>query len=162
MRVIGIDPGTRLCGWGVVEKRGARLTHVAHGTLRLGTGELADRLVALERGLCEVIALHGPEAAAVEALFFAKNAQSAAKLGHARGVVLLALRRAGLEVGEYPPARVKGTVVGHGGAAKMQVGRVVSMMLALTEMPQEDAADALAIAITHLSGASFAAAVKRI
>src|SRR5436189_183197 len=106
MRVIGIDPGTRLCGWGMVEKRGARMIHIAHGTLRLGSGELADRLVALDRGLGEVIALHLPEAAAVESLFFAKNAQSAAKLGHARGVVLLALRRAGLPLAEYAPARV--------------------------------------------------------
>ncbi len=162
MRVIGIDPGTRLCGWGVVEKRGARLTHVAHGTLRLGAGDLADRLVALDRGLGEVIAQHSPEAAAVESLFFAKNAQSAAKLGHARGVVLLALRRAGLPLAEYPPARVKSTVVGSGGAEKHQVGRIVAMMLALANPPEEDAADALAIAVTHLSGAAFAAAVKRI
>jgi crossover junction endodeoxyribonuclease RuvC len=161
MRVIGVDPGTRFCGWGVVERHGSRLAHIGHGTLRLGEGELCDRLVALEQGLAEVLAEYRPLAGAVEALFFAKNAQSAAKLGHARGVVLLALRRAGLSVAEYPPARVKSTVVGTGAAAKVQVGRVVAAMLGLGEAPPEDAADALAIAMTHLSGVGFASAVKQ-
>jgi crossover junction endodeoxyribonuclease RuvC len=162
MRVIGVDPGTRFCGWGVVEKNGSRLTHIAHGTLILGEGELADRLLVLDRELSQVIGQHAPVGAAVESLFFAKNAQSAAKLGHARGVVLLALRRNGLSVAEYPPARVKGTVVGTGGAEKNQVSRVVAMMLSLAAVPQEDAADALAIAVTHLSAVGFAQAVKRL
>jgi crossover junction endodeoxyribonuclease RuvC len=161
MRVLGVDPGTRLCGWGVVERHGSRLTHIAHGTLRLGDGELSDRLVALDGALAQVVAEHAPEAAAVEAMFFAKNAQTAAKLGHARGVVLLALRRGGLSVAEYPPARVKAAVVGTGRAEKSQVGRIVAAMLALRDAPAEDAADALAIAITHLSAVGFAAAIKR-
>ena len=159
--MIGIDPGTRLCGWGIVERVGSKLLHVAHGTFRLGSGELADRLVSLERELVEVLALHAPEASAIESLFFAKNAQSAAKLGHARGVAMMVLRRAGLQIGEYPPARVKSAVVGTGQAGKLQVSRVVSMMLGLSVMPEEDAADALAVAITHTSALGFAAALKR-
>ena len=94
-------------------------------------------------------------------MFFAKNAQSALKLAHARGVAMMVLRRAGLVIAEYPPARVKSAVVGSGQADKNQVGRVVSMMLGLSDLPQEDAADALAVAITHTSALSFAAALKR-
>ncbi len=161
MRVIGIDPGTRLCGWGIVERNGSRLTHVAHGTFRLGTGELADRLVSLERELTAVLVAYTPEAGSIESMFFAKNAQSALKLAHARGVAMMVLRRAGLVIAEYPPARVKSAVVGSGQADKNQVGRVVSMMLGLSDLPQEDAADALAVAITHTSALSFAAALKR-
>jgi crossover junction endodeoxyribonuclease RuvC len=159
MRVLGVDPGTRKLGWGVVERVGTRMTHVAHGTIHLPTGDLADRLVQIDQALEHVIALHRPEAAAVEALFYAKNAQSAAKLGHARGVVLLVLRRAGLPLGEYPPAQVKRTVVGGGRAAKGQVGQLVKSMLSLVEMPQEDAADALAVALTHLATQRFSEAL---
>jgi crossover junction endodeoxyribonuclease RuvC len=161
MRVIGIDPGTRLCGWGIVERHGAKVTHVAHGTFRLADGDLADRLVELERGLVAVLAEHVPTAAAIESLFFGKNAQSASKLGHARGVAMMVLRRAGLPIGEYTPARVKSVVVGSGRGEKLQVSRVAALMLGLKELPQADAGDALAIAITHTSGASFAAALGR-
>lgn len=161
MRVIGIDPGTRLCGWGIVERHGSKLTHVAHGTFRLGDGEFAQRLVDLERSLVDVLTAHAPDVAAIEAMFYAKNAQSAAKLGHARGVAMMVLRRSGLLVAEYPPTRVKAAVAGTGRAEKSQVGRVVSIMLGLATPPQVDAADALAVAITHTSGAPFAAAVKR-
>ena len=155
MRVLGVDPGTRKLGWGVVERVGTKLVHVAHGTIHMPTGDLPDRLVVIEHELQAVIAAHGPQAAAVESLFFAKNAQSAAKLGHARGVVLLVLRRAGLPLGEYPPAQVKRTVVGRGRAAKGQVGQLVKNMLRLGEAPQEDAADALAIALTYLATQRF-------
>ncbi|MSP24540.1 MAG: crossover junction endodeoxyribonuclease RuvC [Myxococcales bacterium] len=161
MRVIGVDPGSRLCGFGVVERAGSRLVHVAHGTLDLADGELGDRLVLLEAGLAHAIAQHTPTAAAVESLFFAKNAQSAAKLGHARGVVLLCLRRAGLPVGEYAPAKVKKAIVGSGRAEKGQVARIVARLLGLAELPQPDAADALAVAITHLNVAAYAAALAR-
>ncbi|MBM4374207.1 MAG: crossover junction endodeoxyribonuclease RuvC [Deltaproteobacteria bacterium] len=161
MRVLGIDPGTRSCGWGVVERVGSRLAHVAHGTIRLGEGELAGRLVALEGEVVEVLAAWSPESAAIEAMFFGKNAESAAKLAHARGVVMLALRRAGLELGEYPPARVKSAVAATGQADKNQIARVVAMMLGLKETPQSDAADALALAITHTSALAFAGALKR-
>ena len=114
MRVLGIDPGSRMLGWGVVERHGTRLCHVAHGVINAGKGELCGRLVIIDEGLRNVLEEHKPAAAAVEAMFFAKNAQSAATLGHARGVVLLCVSRAGLSPHEYPPARVKRAVVGRG------------------------------------------------
>ncbi len=162
MRVIGIDPGTRNAGFGVVERHGSRLRHIAHGTIRLGAGELGDRLVTLDATLARIIVEHAPTAAAVEAMFFAKNANSAGKLGHARGVVLLALRRAELSVAEYPPAKVKLAVVGSGRAEKEQVAGVVARILGLSVVPEPDAADALAIAITHLNVAAFTAALARV
>ncbi|MEM1034369.1 MAG: crossover junction endodeoxyribonuclease RuvC [Myxococcota bacterium] len=161
MRVLGIDPGTLKLGWGVVERAGTRVRHIAHGTLRMPPGELADRLVYLDAGLAEVVATHAPDEAAVESIFFSKNASSAAKLGHARGVVLLGLRRGGLPVGEYPPATVKRAVVGRGRADKHQVARIVESLLRLDAPPQEDAADALAVAITHLHTARFARHLAR-
>ena len=119
MRVIGIDPGTRLLGWGIVERVGTQQRHVAHGVLALGAEQtLPERLLAIDDGLAAVIAEHRPDAAAVESIFFAKDAQSAAKLGQARGVVLLRLRRSGLPIHEYAPAQVKHTVVGRGRAAR--------------------------------------------
>ena len=159
MRVIGVDPGTRRLGWGVVEREGTRVRHVAHGTIQMPVGSLPERLVRIDRELAAVIAEHAPDAGAVESIFFAKNAQSAAKLGHARGVVLLCLSRAGLAVGEYPPATVKRAVVGGGRAEKHQVARIVASLLRLREAPQEDAADALAVAVTHLNTIRFARAV---
>ncbi len=151
MKVLGIDPGTRHPGWGVVEKVGTRLTHVAHGTISPKAAlTLGERLVVLEEGLIAVMEKHAPDQAAIEAIFFAKDAQAAAKLGHARGVALLVCAREGLVVGEYPPARVKRTVAGGGRAEKTQVAQMVRAILKLPEVPQADAADALAVAITHL------------
>ena len=126
MRVLGIDPGTRALGWGLVERVGTRQWHVAHGVIEPPLdGTFADRLVWIDDELAKVIVEHHPDVGAVESIFFSKDAQSAAKLGHARGVVLLRLRRAGLDVHEYPPARVKRSVVGRGRADKHQVARVV-------------------------------------
>lgn len=151
MKVLGIDPGTRHLGWGVVEKVGSRLTHIAHGTISPKESlPLADRLVILEEGLIAVLEKHAPREAAAETIFFAKDAQAAAKLGHARGVALLACAREGLTIAEYPPARVKRTVAGIGRAEKAQVAQMVKAILKLPEVPQADAADALAVAITHL------------
>ncbi len=151
MKVLGIDPGTRRLGWGVVEKIGTRLCHIAHGVIRANEAEpLAERLVVIERELVLVVAAHAPERASVEAIFFAKDAQAAAKLGHARGVALLVCARAGLSVAEYPPARVKLTVAGGGRADKSQVAQMVRALLGLVAIPPADAADALAIAITAL------------
>lgn len=160
MRVIGIDPGTRHLGWGVLERQGSRIVHVAHGVVDVDTdGSFAARLVEIDDELTQVIAAHAPAAGAVESLFFAKDAQSAAKLGHARGVVLLRLCRAGLPVHEYPPALVKRTVVGKGAADKHQVTMVMTAILGLKEPPRADAADALAVALTHLHAANFQAAL---
>ena len=151
MLVLGIDPGTLHLGWGVVERNGNRLTHVAHGVLHMPAGNsLSQRLLAISGGLAEVIAAQKPRVASVESLFFHKDAQSAAKLGHARGVVLLCLQQAGVELAEYAPARVKRTVVGNGRADKKQVALMVRAVLGLSAPPPSDAADALALAITHL------------
>lgn len=161
MRVLGIDPGTRHLGWGVVEREGTRLVHVAHGVIDTDTEQgLAPRLVEIDDALTAVIAEHRPEIGAIESLFFAKDAQSAAKLGHARGVVLLRLARAGLALHEYSPALVKRTIVGRGAADKRQVAMVITAMLRLPSAPRSDAADALAIACTHLQAAGYHAAVR--
>lgn len=170
MRCLGIDPGTRKLGWGVVELRGTQLVHVAHGVVRCKeTAPLGVRLVQIERELDVVLTTHAPTVSALESLFFAKDAQAAAKLGHARGVAMLVCVRHELEVFEYPPARVKRTVAGHGRADKGQVARMMMAFLRLREEPPADAADALAIAATHLQSAPFrqiaessGAAVRRI
>lgn len=148
--VLGIDPGSHRLGWAVVRRVGSRLVHVAHGVLAVKGETLGERLVAIERGLVEVIRAHEPELASVESVFFAKDAQAAVKLGHARGVAMLVCAREGLPIAEYPPARVKRTVTGHGRAEKAQVALMVRAILALPAVPPFDAADALAIAVTHL------------
>lgn len=158
IKVLGLDPGTRHFGWGVVSKAGTRLVHVAHGVISIANeGSLGERLVAIERELLVVIEEHKPVEASIESLFFAKDAQAASKLGHARGVALLVCARAGLLCGEYPPARVKRTIAGAGRAEKPQVAQMIRVMLGLTTIPKADAADALAIAVTHLQGRAFAA-----
>ncbi len=151
MLVLGIDPGTRNLGWGLVRSVGNRLEHVAHGVLRVNESlSLASRLVQLEAGLVAILSEHQPAAGSVETLFFHKDAQAASKLGHARGVVLLVLERAGIALAEYAPARVKQTVTGGGRAEKTQVAHMIKMLLNLRELPPADAADALALAVTHL------------
>jgi crossover junction endodeoxyribonuclease RuvC len=149
--VLGLDPGTRHFGWGVVERRGTRLVHIAHGIAHTDEKtSIATRLVAIEIALVEVLRVHAPDEASVEALFFAKDASAAAKLGHARGVALLVCARAGVDIYEYAPARVKLAVAGHGRAEKAQVAQMVRVVLGLAEAPKADAADALALAIAHL------------
>jgi crossover junction endodeoxyribonuclease RuvC len=151
MVVLGLDPGTRRFGWGVVERRGTRLIHIAHGVVALdGDAALATRLVELEKALDTVVQAQRPKQASVESLFFHKDAQAAAKLGHARGVALLVCARASLEVFEYAPARVKRTVAAHGRASKPQVAQMIRVILSLPSAPAFDAADALALAVTHL------------
>jgi crossover junction endodeoxyribonuclease RuvC len=149
--VLGLDPGTRHFGWGVVERKGTRLFHIAHGIAHTDERtDIATRLVVIERALVEVVRAHAPLEASVEALFFAKDAQAAAKLGHARGVALLVCARAGLPVHEYAPARVKLAIAGNGRAEKAQVAQMVRVVLGLPAPPEADAADALAVAIAHL------------
>ncbi|MDF3071028.1 MAG: ruvC [Polyangiaceae bacterium] len=148
---LGIDPGTRKLGWGVVARAGNRLTHVAHGVIALdGSESIASRLVELEGQLTQVIRHHRPNVSSVESLFFNKDAQAAAKLGHARGVVLLCLAREGIPIAEYAPAKIKRTIAGTGQADKRQVALMVRAALSLTSLPPVDASDALAIAMTHL------------
>jgi len=156
--VLGLDPGTRHFGWGVVAKNGTRLQHLAHGVCDVEKlGELGDRLVAIEEQLVDVIARFKPLQASIETLFFAKDASAAAKLGHARGVALLVCTRMGLESFEYAPARVKRTIAGAGRADKAQVAAMIRVVLGLTVVPRPDAADALAIAVTHLQGSALSA-----
>jgi len=151
MIVLGIDPGTRHFGWGVIERQGTRFVHRAHGVIHTEEhSSIALRLVRIESGLVEVIRLHGPVVASVESLFFAKDAQAAAKLGHARGVALLVCARAGLPVHEYAPALVKRAVTGNGRAEKSQVAQMMRIVLGLSTVPPSDAADALALAVTYL------------
>lgn len=151
MIVLGLDPGTRHFGWGIVERLGTRLVHRAHGIVHSDEKlSIAMRLVGIERELVGVVAAHVPTIASVEAMFYAKDASAAAKLGHARGVALLVCARAGLEVFEYPPATVKRAVTGHGRAEKSQVAQMVRVILGLSAPPTADAADALALAVTHL------------
>jgi crossover junction endodeoxyribonuclease RuvC len=150
--VLGLDPGTRHFGWGVIRRLGpSRFAHVAHGVLDVEReGDLGERLVAIEERLVAIVAEYQPAQASIESLFFAKDAQAAAKLGHARGVALLVCARAGLDAFEYAPARVKKAVAGAGRADKSQVAQMVRVVLGLPEVPRSDAADALAIALTHL------------
>ncbi|MFK7988410.1 MAG: crossover junction endodeoxyribonuclease RuvC [Sandaracinaceae bacterium] len=154
MKVLGIDPGTRKTGWGVATRRRSKLVALAHGVIRPpAKAPLADRLELIYDGLEAAIEAHQPDVVAVEDVFFAKFANAAIKLGHVRGVVLLLVAKRGLGLAEYPPALVKRTVAGRGAADKDQMTRIVTAMLGLDEAPKEDAADALAVAVTHLAAA---------
>ena len=149
MRVIGIDPGLRNLGWGVIDADGSRMSHVANGIVH-GTGEtLAVRLLALHQGLSEIVARYRPETAAIEQTFVNRDGAGTLKLGQARGVAMLVPAQAGLPVGEYAPNRVKKTVVGVGHADKRQVEHMVRLQLPGIEIAGTDAADALAIALCH-------------
>ena len=157
MRVLGLDPGLRVTGWGVVESDGARLRHVANGRVTSDDSRpLAERLVQLYDGLMAVVEAHTPDAAAVEETFVNKNPASTLKLGVARGVVLLAPARAGLPVAEYAANAIKKSVVGVGHAAKEQVQMMVQRLLPGVVLAGADAADALAAAICHVHHASTA------
>jgi len=150
MRVLGIDPGSRRTGWGVVQLEGTRFRYIGAGTIAVPEKlPLAKRLRIIHEELGRVVSTHRPEVVAVEEIFFAKYPNAALKLGHARGVALLVAAEAELEVHEYPPAIVKRTVVGRGGADKAQMSRLITAILTLEAPPGEDAADALAVAITH-------------
>ena len=149
MRVLGIDPGLRALGWGVIDVQGARLRHVANGIINTSGRALAERLLALHQGLTEVLRVHAPQAAAVEQTFVNRDGAATLKLGQARGVALLVPAAAGIEVGEYAPNAVKKTVVGVGHADKRQVAHMVKMQLPGAEIAGPDAADALAVAICH-------------
>jgi len=150
VRIIGIDPGLRRTGWGIIETSGNRLRFVACGTVRPPVGgALALRLVALHEELAEIIAAHRPEAAAVEETFVNAGARSALSLGQARGVALMTPAVAGLAVGEYAANLVKKSVVGTGHADKAQVEMMVRTLLPTATIGGADEADALAIAICH-------------
>ena len=161
-RVLGIDPGSHRLGWGVVIRRGNRYTHVAHGVIRApAKAPLPERLRVIADGLEAAVAAHAPTVAAMEQAFVQRDPHAALVIGHARGAAMLILARASLDVSEYPPAVVKRAVVGTGRAEKAQVGAMIRSMLGLAEAPAEDAADALAVAITHANAMGLAALLKR-
>lgn len=150
MIIIGLDPSLTCTGWGVVAKAGSRISHVANGQVRTDASlSMAERLVQLDRELTDVVLRHAPDAGAVEEVFVNVNPQSTLKLGQARGVAMLALARAGMPVAEYPTKVVKKALVGTGGAAKTQVQAMLKVLLPGVKLAGADAADALAVAITH-------------
>ena len=149
MRVMGLDPGLRNLGWGVIEVDGSRLTHVANGTLHSEGSDLAARLLSLYTQLTAVMRAQRPDCAAVEQTFVNKDASATLKLGQARGVAMLVPALAGLSVAEYAPNAVKKTVIGVGHGDKKQIHMMVRVLMPKAQFDTDDAADALAIAICH-------------
>ena len=162
MLILGLDPGLGTTGWGLIQAEGNRLSHVANGRLKTDTAApLPRRLAHLDAMLAALIVDHQPDACAVEEVFVNSNPQSTLKLGQARGVVLLAAAGAGLHIGEYHPSTVKKGVVGTGGADKKQIQAMMAVLLPGAKLAGPDAADALAVAITHAHHVASAAAMAR-
>lgn len=157
MRILGIDPGLQITGFGVIDKNGQRLGYVASGCVKSGRGELPGRLKTLLDGLNEIIATYRPAEVVVEKVFVNVNPQSTLALGQARGTAICAAVLAGLPVAEYTALQVKQAVVGNGHAKKEQVQHMVKRLLALPGVPGADAADALACAICHAHGGRLGA-----
>ncbi|MFI5323183.1 MAG: crossover junction endodeoxyribonuclease RuvC [Thermodesulfobacteriota bacterium] len=152
MKVIGIDPGSKCCGYGVLEVRGGDIKHLASGSIAPGAKlPLYQRLKTIYESLLIVIGEHSPNVMSVEDIFFAKNARSAIKLGEARGVVLLAASNSGIPVSEYPATKVKLALTGRGRANKSEVQKMLSMILGISYFETEDASDALAVALCHIN-----------
>ena len=163
IRIIGVDPGLRRTGWGVVTIQGNALGFVAAGTVKAPLdGELAHRLVALHAGLTEIVRAFAPDEAAVEQTFVNRDAVATLKLGQARGIALLVPAQAGLAVAEYAPNAVKKAIVGAGHAEKGQIRAMVRVLLPRADFDTDDAADALAIAICHAHHRQSAAARLRV
>jgi crossover junction endodeoxyribonuclease RuvC len=163
IRILGLDPGLRRTGWGVVAIDGARLIHVAHGVIApRETLAFSERLLCLFTGVEAVIGEHGPHEAAIEETFATANGASTLKLGHARAAAMLAPARAGLSVAEYAAKVVKKAVVGTGAADKAQVAFMIARLLPAAGGPTADAADALAVAIAHAHARTQAARARRI
>ena len=152
MRVLGFDPGTATTGYGVVEGKGSRLKHIAHGVISTPAGQhFATRLRTIYEESCRLIEMYQPDAVAVEKLFFSRNVTTGITVAQARGVIALACELAGKPIGEYSPLEVKNAVVGYGKATKQQVQEMVKILLALKERPRpDDAADAIALAICQI------------
>ncbi|MEO1732995.1 MAG: crossover junction endodeoxyribonuclease RuvC [Pseudomonadota bacterium] len=149
MRILGVDPGLRSMGWGIIESENGRMRHIANGTCTTTAGELAQRLVSLHAQLTDIVTQFQPETAAVEHTFVNKDGAGTLKLGQARAIAMLVPAQAGLTVGEYAPNQVKKTVVGVGHAGKEQVQHMIRMQLPGVQLAGPDAADALAVALCH-------------
>ena len=164
MRIFGIDPGSERTGFGCIESSGSRHRLIICGALAApARATFPERLSVIHTGLAALLARHRPDCVAVENIFYARNVRSALKLGHARGVALLAAAEAGLPVVEYAPAEIKRAVVGYGRADKSQIQRMVKLLLGLDAAPSpHDAADALAVAICHMHRAPGAVARRMV
>jgi crossover junction endodeoxyribonuclease RuvC len=149
IRILGIDPGSRITGFGIIELEGRKLSYVQSGCIRAGDGDFAGRLKTIYDGLCEIVEIYTPDQVAIEQVFMHRNPDSALKLGQARGAAICAVMSKGLTISEYTPAEIKKATVGKGNAAKEQVQHMVQILLKLPGMPQADAADALAVALCH-------------
>ncbi len=149
MKILGIDPGLRTTGFGVIHKQGGKLTYIASGTIKTVEGTLPERLKTILAGVSEIVRTYQPDCAAIEKVFVNVNPQSTLLLGQARGAAICALVAADLVVSEYTALQVKQGVVGHGRAKKEQVQDMVQRLLALSGLPGSDAADALGVAICH-------------
>ena len=163
MIILGIDPGSRITGYGIISKQGNRLVHIDNGAIFTKSAtDFPQRLEQIFTGLSAVIAQYQPHAVAVENVFLAKNAQSALKLGQARGAAIVAAVNVGLSVFEYTALQVKQAVVGSGRAEKVQVQQMIKALLNLPEVAQEDASDALAVAVCHAHSAGMNSLLKKV
>ncbi len=151
LRVLGLDPGSRITGFGLVEGLGAQTTCVESGIVKAGAGSMPERIGEIHLRLLEVIERLQPDVMAVEQVFVARSADSALKLGQARGAAIVAATSRGVPVVEYAARRVKQSITGSGAASKEQMQRMIALLLRLPELPSPDAADALAIALCHLN-----------
>lgn len=156
IRILGIDPGSRITGFGVIEHRQRTPCYIASGSIRMGQYPFQERLKQIFEGLSQIIAEYQPHIVALEKIFVHKNVASTLKLGQARGVAMLTVALSDLEIAEYTPRYIKKTVVGYGGADKKQVQQMMKTIFKLDGVPPPDAADALAIALCHayLSGSA--------
>lgn len=162
MRILGIDPGTNITGYGIIDVEGNRLRHVDNGIIKTRSSDpLPLRLKTIYDGLTKVLTSFTPDNVSVEQVFLAKNPRAALTLGHARGTAVIAAVNLGIEVHEYSALQVKSAVVGYGHAAKQQVQHMVKALLNLPEIAQEDAADALAVAICHANSRTMQKAVSQ-
>lgn len=158
MRILGIDPGSRIAGYGVIDVGGSRLDYVTCGVIRVRSGSsFPDRLMEIYDGISQVIINYQPDQAAIEEVFMSKNASSALKLGHARGVLMLAAMQKKIPMSEYSARLVKQAVAGYGNADKKQIQHMVQVILSLLKSPSQDAADALAVAICHANHSQLGA-----
>lgn len=161
--ILGIDPGSRITGFGIISMVGQKASYVTSGCIRCGEGSTSERLHVIFQGVDELIEAHCPQQFAIERAFMGKNADSALKLGQARGVAMVVAARHGLDVHEYAPKSIKQAVTGVGGAEKEQIQHMVQSLLKLPGRPQADAADALAVALCHgFSSISRIAAATRV
>ena len=150
VRILGIDPGSRFTGFGIIDVEGQKNIHVHSGCIKTSSkGNFSDRLKEIFDGISDLVEEYHPEELAIEKVFMNKNADSALKLGQARGAVMVAVMQSNVKVFEYAPNRIKQSIVGRGHADKTQVQHMIKMLLLLSESPQEDQADALAAAICH-------------